>query len=225
MSVAPLAVRAPRWALPLAPSPSERRPAAAHSRPEVRTTRPRAPPGQEAKAARLRAFGTALRDSPLRFVPKHRRLAAVAGTLVPPSAAKASGPAQEPGTEPGGKHRARKIGFAPFGADHEGCFRLPDTRAVICNAAPLPYTADAGAPRQTGPRRLIARPPAAGATQSALRRPGALKITASCVQRPLRAWHESLLAAGCPDPAPPPAPQCSRQSLRHPSRQPLSPLS
>jgi len=57
-----------------------------------------------------------------------------------------------------------------------------------------------------------------------LRRPGALKITASCVQRPLRAWHESLLAAGCSDPAPPPATQCSRQSLRHPSRQPLTPL-
>jgi len=36
-------VRAPRWALPLAPSPSEPRPAAPHSRPEVRTPRPPRP--------------------------------------------------------------------------------------------------------------------------------------------------------------------------------------
>jgi hypothetical protein len=41
---------------------------------------------------------------------------------------------------------------------HEGCFRLPDTRAVICSAAPLPYPAAAGNPRHTGPRRLIASP-------------------------------------------------------------------
>jgi len=61
----------------------------------------------------------------------------------------------------------------------------PATRAVICSAAPLPYPADAGTPRQTGPRRLIASSPAAGATQASLRRPGALKITASCGREPV----------------------------------------
>ena len=42
-----------------------------------------------------------------------------------------------------------------------------------------------GNPRHTGPRRLIASLPAAGATQAGLRRPGALKITASCGREPV----------------------------------------
>ncbi len=33
-----------------------------------------------------------------------------------------------------------------------------------------------------------------------------------------RACHAHCFAAGCPDPGPPPAPQCARQSLLHPSR-------
>ena len=78
----------------------------------------------------------------------------------------------------------------------------PATRAVIYSAAKT-----APAPAHAGPPVLAA-----------------LKITASCGQRPCRAWHESLLAAGCPGPAPPPTAQCSRQSLLHPSRQPLTPL-
>lgn len=55
ISVTPLAVRAPRWALRLAPGgrpqgPPKPRPCAAHSRPEVRTPRP------NTTAARLRAL-------------------------------------------------------------------------------------------------------------------------------------------------------------------------
>ena len=95
----------------------------------------------------------------------------------------------------------------------------PATRAVIYSASPLPYPADAGTHRQTGPRRLIARPPAAGATQEALRRPGALKITASCVQRPLRACHAHCLrpAALTLRPRRPRSARASRSGILHAS--------
>jgi len=75
-------------------------------------------------------------------------------------------------------------------------------------------------PRHWGPRRLIARPPAAGATHSALRRPGALKITASCVLPPGAVGTFTAKLA----PAPQCQLQCPRQPLLHPSCQPLSPL-
>ena len=78
---------------------------------------------------------------------------------------------------------------------------VPATRAVIYTAAPLPYPAGAGTPRHTGPRRLIASPPAAGATQSALRRPGPLKITASCGQTPCPRLSRSLLSPALSPPA------------------------
>ena len=90
----------------------------------------------------------------------------------------------------------------------------PATRAVICSAAPLPYPADVGAPRQTGPRRLIASLPAAGATQAGLRRPGALKITASCGREPVAPVTLTAITG----PFPPGRWQCARQSLPHPSR-------
>ena len=93
---------------------------------------------------------------------------------------------------------------------------VPDTRAVICSAAPLPFPADAGTPRHTGPRRLIACLAAAGATQPDLRRPGALKITASCVQRPLRACHDSLLSPALSPPAGGSA-RASRSGILHAS--------
>ena len=96
---------------------------------------------------------------------------------------------------------------------------VPATRAVMCSAAPLPYPAGAGTPRHTGPRRLIARPPAAGATQEALRRPGALKITASCGQRPLRACHAHCLrpAALTLRPRRPRSARASRSRILHAS--------
>ena len=95
----------------------------------------------------------------------------------------------------------------------------PATRAVICSAAPLPYPADAGTPRHTGPRRLIACLAAAGATQPDLRRPGALKITASCVQRPLRACHAHCLrpAALTLRPRRPRSARASRSGILHAS--------
>ncbi len=88
----------------------------------------------------------------------------------------------------------------------------PATRAVIYSAAPLPFPADAGTPRHTGPRRLIASLPAAGATQAGLRRPGPLKTTASCGRTVWPACHAHCLWSGCPDPGPPPDPQCARQA-------------
>ena len=100
---------------------------------------------------------------------------------------------------------------------------VPDTRAVICSAAPLPYPADAGT--------LGTRVPAASSQAPCRRRNPARPSAARCTKDNSVLWPEtsprlsrSLLAAGCPDPAPPPATQCSRQSLRHPSRQPLTPL-
>jgi hypothetical protein len=55
-----------------------------------------------------------------------------------------------------------------------------------------------GNPRHWGPRRLTDR------------RPGSLSITASCGQRGC-SLSRSLLADGCPDPAPPPSTQRARQ--------------
>jgi len=140
-----------------------------------------------------------------------------------PSAAKASGPAQDPGTEPGGKQPRAQITLRFVRDCHEGCFRLQTRELLSAMPARCRFPL-AREPLGTRVPAASSQVPCRGRNTGDLRRPGALKITASCVQRPLRAWHESLLAVGCPDPAPPPTAQCSRQSLRHPSRQPLSPL-
>ena len=113
-----------------------------------------------------------------------RRLPIPSADARPRSVSPAQKPEQRDPRDPL-RPRPRQWCFASFGVCDEGCFGLPATRAVIYSAAPLPYPADAGAPRQTGPRRLIASLPAAGATQAGLRRPGALKITASCGREPV----------------------------------------
>ena len=87
--------------------------------------------------------------------------------------------------------RPRQFRFASFGVCHEGCFRLPATRAVIYSGA---KTAPAPAPQD--PRCW--RP---------------LNITASCGRTVWPACHAHCLRSGCPDPGPPPDPQCARQSL------------
>ncbi len=92
------------------------------------------------------------------------------------------------------------------GSSHKSCY-------LQCR--PVAVSRSRGNPRHTGPRRLIASPPAAGATQSGLRRPGPLKITASCGRNACHACHAHCLLAPC---APGQA-QCSCQSLPHPSRQ------
>ena len=87
--------------------------------------------------------------------------------------------------------RPRQFRFASFGVCHEGCFRRPATRAVICSGAktaPAPATQD---PRCWRP----------------------LNITAPCGREPVRACHAHCLRSGCPHPGPPPDPQCARQSL------------
>jgi len=86
--------------------------------------------------------------------------------------------------------RPRQLRFASFGVCHEGCVRLSATRAVIYSAAKT-----APAPANAGPPVLAA-----------------LKITASCGQRPWPACHAHCLRPAALNPAPPPATQCSRQA-------------
>ncbi len=86
---------------------------------------------------------------------------------------------------------------------HEGCFPAPDTRAVIHSASPLPYPAGAGT--------LGTRVPAASRLlPQSIRRPGSLKITASCAQRPVVPVTVTA-CSGCP-PAPPASPRTARAS-------------
>ena len=119
--------------------------------------------------------------------------------------------------------RARQIGFRSVRGCHEGCSRFqtqellsavpprcrfPLPREPSANGSPPPH-------RKSGCRRRNpARPSAARCTED---------NSVLCPETSPR-LSRSLLAAGCPDPAPPPATQCSRQSLRHPSRQPLTSL-
>ena len=67
------------------------------------------------------------------------------------------------------------------------CFPVGTQEHVICNAAPRPFPADAGTPRPLGPRRLPAR--------QRTRRPGSLKITASCLPTRLLHWHADCKSA------------------------------
>ena len=233
MLVAPLAFRAPRWAYRLAPSPSEPRPGAAHYRPEVRTTRPPRP-WTRSQTARLRAFGTALRDSPLRSVPKHRRLAAPKGKR--PSAAKASGPAQDPGTEPGGKQPRAQTKIRSVRDCHEGpadaTVLVPASlgvclaygfrhNGVLYSVSPQhrhPLTQD---PRCRVPAAFIANvllPPAQHSRTFSGPRPNIISVVSCRLSRLAR-------ITAITGPFPPGRWQCSRQPLRHPSRQPLTSLS
>ncbi|GEM_PF-838773 len=99
----------------------------------------------------------------------------------------------------------------------------PGTTDIIFNSSPTPAPAPQD-PRCRVPAAFIANVLLPRAQHTRTFGGPLLKIMSCCALSPLRACHESLLAAGCPDPAPPPAAQCSRQSLRHPSRQPLTPL-
>lgn len=96
------------------------------------------------------------------------------------------------------------------GSSHKSCY-------LQCR--PVAVSRWRGNPRHTGPRRLIASLAAAGATQPDLRRPGALKITASCVQRPLRACHAHCLrpAALTLRPRRPRSARASRSGILHAS--------
>ena len=113
--------------------------------------------------------------------------------------------------------RARP-GFASFGTVMKDA---PGSRHKSCylQCRPVAVSRCRGNPRQTGPRRLIASLAAAGATQPDLRRPGALKITASCVQRPLRACHAHCLrpAALTLRPRRPRSARASRSGILHAS--------
>lgn len=120
-------------------------------------------------------------------------------------------------------NRARQLQLRFVRGCHEGCFRLqpqellsavpprcriPLAREPSAHGSPPPH-------RKSGCRRRnSARPSAARCTED---------NSVLCPETSPR-LSRSLLAAGCPDPAPPPTTQCARQSLRHPSRQPLSPL-
>ena len=120
---------------------------------------------------------------------------------------------------PSGTTTARaRWDFAPFGAVMKDA---PGSRHKSCylQCRPVAVSRWRGNPRHTGPRRLIACLAAAGATQPDLRRPGALKITASCVQRPLRACHAHCLrpAALTLRPRRPRSARASRSGILHAS--------
>ena len=120
-------------------------------------------------------------------------------------------------------NRARQLQLRFVRGCHEGCSRFqtqellsavpprcrfPLTREPSAHGSPPPH-------RKSGCRRRhTARPSAARCTED---------NSVLCPETSPR-LSRSLLAAGCPDPAPPPATQCARQSLRHPSRQPRTPL-
>jgi hypothetical protein len=122
-SVAPLAVRVPRWALRLAPGgqsgtdPFKPRPCATHSRPEVRTARPPRPDTTGARPS-SRTVKTPIVSLDRRLVARPDR----------PPAAKASRPAKEvrPGSEANKPRAPNRLRFVR--SCHEGCSRLPDTR-------------------------------------------------------------------------------------------------
>jgi hypothetical protein len=110
---------------------------------------------------------------------------------------------------------------------HEGCFRL-QPQELLSLVPPQCRIPLAREPSALGPRRLIASPCRGRDTGG---RCGSHPSAARCTKDNSVLWPErlsrlsrSLLVAGCPDPAPPPATQCSRQALLHPSRQPLTPL-
>ena len=118
-----------------------------------------------------------------------------------------------------GKHRARKTKLRSVRGCHEGCFRLPDTRAVIWPAAPAP------APALQDPRCQV---PAASSQASCrkrntvgLRRPGSAPYNSVlCPELPVG----PVTGAAITGPFPPGRWQRPRQSLPHPSRQPRTPL-
>jgi len=114
-SVAPLAVRVPRWALWLALLPFKPRPCATHSRPEVRRARPPRPDTTGARPS-SRTVKTPI-------VSLDRRL----GTR--PAQDIVSLARRQP-------NRARQMDSAPFGTVMKDANRAEAQRAVIYSAAP-----------------------------------------------------------------------------------------
>ena len=102
-----------------------------------------------------------------------------------------------------GTHRARQIGLRFVRDCHEGCSRLQAqlTLSAIAPHHRHPLTQD---PRCRVPAAFIANVLLPPAQHTRTFGGPLLKIMSCCAQWPLRAWHDSLLAAGCPDPAPPP---------------------
>ena len=119
--------------------------------------------------------------------------------------------------------RARQLQLRSVRGCHEGCSRF-QTQELLSAVPPrcrIPLTREPSAHGSPPPHRM------SGCRRRNPARPSAARCTEDnsvlCPETSPR-LSRSLLAAGCPDPAPPPATQCSRQSLRHPSRQPLTSL-
>ncbi len=113
--------------------------------------------------------------------------------------------------------RARSFQFAPFVSVMKECFRLQpqELLSIVPPRCRFPLTREPSAHGSPPPHRM------SGCRRRNTARPSAARCTEdNSVLCPDSLAHltRSLLAAGCPDPAPPPATQCARQSLPHPSR-------
>ena len=84
--------------------------------------------------------------------------------------------------------RPRQLRCASFGVCHEGCFRLQpqELLSVVPPRCRIPLTREPLGKRVPAASSQV---PCRGRHTGDLRRPGALKITASCGRKPVRACH------------------------------------